>query len=288
MAGSSDTTTKSGSLQLTDSGLIGTCFAAAALGLLVLTAPGSGSNATSAPVAEPAPEISTADAVAPAPVDDADAEFGQRVRAYLLQNPEVIFEAVAVYEQRNAAAQADMDRAILEANAEALFNDGHSWVGGNPDGDITLVEFLDYRCGFCKRAHDEIATLLEADGNIRLIIKEFPILGPESELASRFAVATLRLAGDETYEEIHDLLMRHDGAITPEYLDELAASFDLDFEAIVAEMESEAVSTVLAENRALAQRLQISGTPTFVMETEMIRGFVDADVLIETAQALRN
>ncbi|MCC5955229.1 MAG: thioredoxin domain-containing protein [Natronohydrobacter sp.] len=288
MAGSSDTTTKGGSLQLSDSGLIGTCFAAAALGLLVLTSPGSGGNATTAPAAETGAESDAALAESAPAVSEDDREFGDRVRSYLLQNPEVIFEAVAVYEQRNVAAQADMDRAILEANAEALFNDGHSWVGGNPEGDVTLVEFIDYRCGFCKRAHDEVATLLEADGNIRLIVKEFPILGPDSELASRFAVATLRLAGDETYEEIHDLLMRHDGAITPEYLDELAASFDLDFEAIVAEMESEAVSTVLAENRALAQRLQISGTPTFVMETEMIRGFVDADVLIETAQALRN
>lgn len=288
MAGASETTTKSGSLQLTDSGLIGTCFAAAALGLLVLTSPGSSGNATSTPVVEEETESGAALVAEPTAVADADAEFGARVRSYLLQNPEVIFEAVAAYEQRNAAAQADMDRAILEANAEALFNDGHSWVGGNPEGDITLVEFLDYRCGFCKRAHDEVATLLETDGNIRLIIKEFPILGPDSELASRFAVATLRLAGDATYEAIHDALMRHDGPITPDYLDELATSFELDFEALVAEMDSEAVTTVLAENHALAQRLQISGTPTFVMETEMIRGFVDADVLIETAQALRD
>lgn len=286
MAGASETTTKSGSLQLTDSGLIGTCFGVAALGLVLLTAPSGGGNAGSAPAEESESSATIVDA--PEAVSETDAEFGARVRNYLMQNPEVIFEAVAVYEQRNASAQADMDRAILEANAEDLFNDNHSWVGGNPEGDITLVEFLDYRCGFCKRAHEEVATLLEADGNIRLIIKEFPILGPDSELASRFAVATLRLAGDDVYADIHDALMGQDGPITPEYLDELAAAYDLDFEALVAEMDSDDVTSILAENRALAQRLQISGTPTFVMETEMIRGFVDADVLIETAQALRD
>lgn len=280
-------------LPLTDSALIGTCLAASALGLLVLTSSGGSGTPDPAP-AEVEATTSQDDVLSQLgaiPVQSdvtVDPEFGAQVRSYLLQNPEVIFEAVAVFEQRNATAQADMDAALLQANAEALFNDGHSWVGGNPDGDVTLVEFMDYRCGFCKRAHEEVADLLEADGNIRLIIKEFPILGPESELASRFAVAVLRLAGDDAYETVHDTMMQYDGAITPDYLDDLATLLDLDFEVIVAEMESDDVTGILAENLALAQRMQISGTPTFVMETEMIRGFVDADVLMETAAALRN
>lgn len=278
-------------LPLTDSALIGTCLAASALGLIVLTS--SGGNGTAAP-AESETAMAQADILSQlgATAVDADvtvdAEFGAKVRSYLLDNPEVIFEAVAVFEQRNASAQADMDAALLQANADALFNDGHSWVGGNPDGDVTLVEFLDYRCGFCKRASDEVAALLETDGNIRRVVKEFPILGPDSELASRFAVSVLRLAGDDAYASVHDTLMQHEGTFTPEYLDDLATSLELDFTAIVAEMESDDVTSILAENRALAQRLQISGTPTFVMETEMIRGFVDADVLIETAAALRD
>jgi protein-disulfide isomerase len=286
-------------LPLSDSALIGTCLAASALGLLVMTSGGNGSTPAPAPVesslaveegsAAPAAtdilaELGATPLAAPQSVD---ADFGAQVRAYLLQNPEVIFEAVAAYEQRTAEAQVDMDRAILEANAEALFNDGHSWVGGNTDGDVTLVEFIDYRCGFCKRAHEEVAALLEADSGIRLILKEFPILGPESELASRFAVAALRLGGDTVYEVVQDSLMRHDDAITREFLEELAAEQGLDFVQVGAEMESEAVTDILMENRALAQRLQISGTPTFVMETELIRGFVPADVLIEIAESLR-
>ncbi len=286
-------------LPLTDTALIGTCLAASALGLIVLTSSGSNGQTPadtdavqSAQLdAEPTQQeevLSQLGASAVPGTVSVDAEFGEQVRSYLLQNPEVIFEAVAAFEQRNAEAQADMDRAILEANADALFNDPNSWVGGNPEGDITLVEFLDYRCGFCKRAHDEVLELLEADSGIRLIVKEFPILGPESELSSRFAIASLRLGGDNMYEQVNDTLIRHDGPVTPEYLDELAEELGLDFDAVVAEMESEEVSNILADNRALAQRLQISGTPTFVMETEMIRGFVDAEVLIETAEFLRN
>jgi protein-disulfide isomerase len=283
-------------LPLSDSALIGSCLAASALALLVMTSGGGTPSSTQVQSSAQAPLATeqARDALAelgatPTPSAPVlDAEFGAQVRAYLLQNPEVIFEAVAAYEQRSAEAQLDMDRAILEANAEALFNDGHSWVGGNPEGDITLVEFIDYRCGFCKRAHDEVAALLQADSGIRLILKEFPILGPESELASRFAVSSLRLGGDAVYEVVQDRLMRHDGAITMEFLAELAADQELEFPAIMAEMESDAVNEILVENRALAQRLQISGTPTFVMETEMIRGFVPADALIDIAESLRN
>lgn len=280
-------------LPLTDSALIGTCLAASALGLIILTSAG-GNSATPAPVAQTVTQVAppsdnlTQTGTAMSQAQPVDAEFGAQVRSYLLQNPEVIFEAVAAFEQRNATAQAEMDRSVLEANADALFNDGHSWVGGNPDGDITLVEFLDYRCGFCKRAYDEVAALLDADGGIRLIVKEFPILGPDSELASRFAVASLRLGGDEVYAQVHESLIRHDDPITLDFLDSLATAQGLEFEAILAEMDSAEVGAVLAANYELAQRLQISGTPTFVMESEMIRGFVGAEVLIEMAESLRN
>lgn len=279
-----------------DSALVATCFAVSALGLILLTS--SGGNSTAAP--DPAPQAQVqpvadqADALAqlgaiPLPVAPVvDPDFGAQVRAYLLENPEVIFEAVAAFEQRNAAAQADMDRAILDANVDALFNDGYSWIGGNPDGDVTLVKFHDYRCSFCIRAHDEIAELLEADDNVRLIIKEFPILGPESELAARFVIAGHMLGGPEAYAEFREILIRHDGAITEDFLDDVATDYGLDFPAISVTMASEDVTSILLQNRALAQRLQITGTPTFVMGDELIRGFVPADVLIETAAAQRN
>ncbi len=274
-------------LPLTDSALIGTCLAASALAVLVLT---SGGNGNGTPEHEPENAAETA-AITPAVASDmpeSDPDFGDQVRAYLMEHPEGIFEAVAVYEERSMAAQDDMSRELIAANAEALFEDGVSWVGGNPEGDITLVEFVDYRCGFCQRAHGEGFAFLDADPDVRLVIKEFPILGPESEVASRFAIAVLALGGDDAYASVHDALLEHQGPVTEFYLEDLAVEMGLDFDAIEEEMQSEATTAVIVENRALAQRLQITGTPTFVMEDEMIRGFVEADVLIETAAALRD
>tara|TARA_R110002124_G_scaffold137114_2_gene299985 strand:- start:614 stop:1357 length:744 start_codon:yes stop_codon:yes gene_type:complete len=205
------------------------------------------------------------------------AQFRAEVRSYLMDNPEVIMEAVELLQTREAQQQAQADVNMVSDNADAIFNDGYSWVGGNPDGDITLVEFLDYRCGYCKRAHGEVAKLLETDGNIRLIVKELPILGEESVLASRFAVATKQVAGDESYKALNDALMSFNGAVTPASLRRLAETLDLDADAIEAKMASEEVTAEIAATRALAQKLQISGTPTFVMHDEMLRGYLPYD-----------
>ncbi len=115
--------------------------------------------------------------------------FRAEVRAYLLDNPEVLIEAISVLEARQQQAQINGDLALVAQYSEAIFNDGYSFVGGNPDGDITIVEFLDYRCGFCKRAFPEVTELIASDGNIRFVIKEYPILGEQSTLASRFALS---------------------------------------------------------------------------------------------------
>ncbi len=205
--------------------------------------------------------------------------FRAEVRAYLMDNPEVILEAVNSLEERQAEAQAQADLDLVAQNAEALFNDGFSYVGGNPDGDITLVEFMDYRCGFCKRAFGEVEKLLEADGNIRFVVKEFPILGDQSLLASRFAIATRLEKGNDAYKSIHDALMSFNGDITLASLRRLAKTFDLDSDKIEARMDDEAITEELRATRALAQRLQISGTPTFVLEDEMLRGFLPSDQL---------
>ncbi len=174
--------------------------------------------------------------------DEERAAFGDAVRAYLMENPQVIMEAVQVLEQRQAETQAEADQSLVSDNADAIFDDGYSFVGGNPDGDITLVEFLDYRCGYCRRAHPEVAKLLESDGNIRLIVKEFPILGDQSVLASRFAIAAKQLEGDEAYKALSDTLMAFSGDITMPALERIADTLDLDADAITAQMNSDAVT----------------------------------------------
>ena len=216
------------------------------------------------------------------------AQFRAEVRAYLMENPEVILEAVEQMQNRQAEAQMQADFDLVAANADEIFDDGYSWVGGNPEGDITLVEFLDYRCGYCKRAHGEVAKLLETDGNIKLIVKEFPILGEQSMLASRFAVATKQVAGDDAYKQVNDALMAFNGAVSLPALRRLGNSLDLDVAAIEARMGDDAVTQEIARTRALAEKLQITGTPTFVMQDEMLRGYLPYDQMMALVDEKRD
>ncbi len=202
------------------------------------------------------------------------AQFRAEVRAYLFENPEVIMQAVEILQQREQQNQARADFNLVTANADAIFDDGYSYVGGNPEGDIVLVEFLDYRCGYCKRAHDEVAELLESDGNIKLIVKEFPILGESSVLASRFAVAVKQVAGGDSYKAVTDAMMAFNGDFTLATLRRLGNTFELDMDAVEARMDTDEVTREIAETRALANALEITGTPTFVMHDQLLRGYL--------------
>ncbi|WP_170472647.1 DsbA family protein [Ruegeria arenilitoris] len=219
--------------------------------------------------------------------DDEKAEFGAQVREYLLENPEVIIEAINILEQRNAVAEAEADKQLVAANQEELFNDGYSWVGGNPDGDITLVEFMDYRCGYCRRAVPEVASLLESDGNIRLVIKELPILGEASIMSSRFAVATKQVAGDDAYKQVHDALLEFSGEPNEVTLRRISDGLGLDSDAIIVAMDSDDVTAEINQTRELARKMNISGTPSFVLGTEMLRGFLPADQMRQIADGVR-
>ena len=214
--------------------------------------------------------------------DMSDAEraaLQEQIRAYIMANPQVILDSVNQMEAQQQQQQAVDDLALVAANAEALFEDGYSWIGGNPEGDITVVEFLDYHCGYCRKAHDEVADLLASDGNIRLVVKELPILGEASVVSSRFAIATKQVAGDEAYQAVHDALMTYGGQPSGAALGRLAESLGLDGAAIVAQMDSEEVTKEINDTRALAQRLSIRGTPTFVMGGQLVRGYVPLDAM---------
>ncbi|WP_193142216.1 MULTISPECIES: DsbA family protein [unclassified Meridianimarinicoccus] len=196
------------------------------------------------------------------------------VRAYLLDNPEVLMEAIGILEQRQAVEQAHAEQQMMSGLQDEIYNDGWSWEGGNPDGDITLVEFVDYRCGYCRKAHDEVAELVSSDGNIRLILKEFPILGEDSLMASRFAIATRMIHGNDAYKRAHDRLITMTGSVNEAALSRLARDLDLDQEAVMAAMNDDKVVEELRGNRDLAQKLEISGTPTFILQGDMLRGYV--------------
>lgn len=217
------------------------------------------------------------------------AAFRAEIRAYLLENPEVIYEAVAVLEKRNAETAANADLQLVADNRDALFNDGYSWVGGNPDGDLTLVEFVDYRCGYCRRAAPEVEKLLKADGNIRLIRKELPILGNDSVQSARFAIAVKQLAGDAAYEAAHGALIEMKAPATAATLRRLSEELELEVDTVelLKHMNSDQVSAEIDQTAELARALRISGTPSFVMESEMLRGYLPADQMAEIAAELR-
>ena len=207
--------------------------------------------------------------------------FGKAVRSYVLENPELIMEAVSILREREAQAEARADFDLVTVNAQDIFEDGFSYVGGNPDGDITLVEFMDYRCGYCRKAYDDVEELIASDGNIRLIVKEFPILGDASMASSQFAIAIKQLHGAVAYKKTHDALIALNGEPNEPTLIRLATSLGHDAGEIMERMDSDDVLMEIATTRALAQRLQITGTPTFVLQDELVRGYVPLDAMRE-------
>lgn len=223
----------------------------------------------------------------PAKMSDAEKEaFGTAIRDYLMANPEVLVESINVLEARRVAQEVENDALLVVNNRDAIFEDGHSWVGGNPEGDITMVEFVDYKCGYCKKVNPEVEALIKSDGNIRFILKEFPILGQESDTAARFAVSVQQVAGPEAYKKAHDALMVLNGPVNLEVLTKLAQDQGLDSQAIINRMNTEEVSAVLRKNHQLAESMAIMGTPTFIIGPEMLRG-VPASGLASAVEAAR-
>lgn len=220
--------------------------------------------------------------------EDERAAFRDEVRAYLLDNPEVIMEAIQVLKDRDAEAEVKNDLLLVQDNSAALFSSGHDWVGGNKDGDITIIEFMDYRCGYCKQANAEIAELVKSDGNIRFILKEFPILGEKSELASRFAISVRQIAGDDAYIAAHDALMTMRADVAEQSLEQIAVGLGLDAAAITALMPTAAVTAVINANRALGDIMKISGTPVFVVQKSLLRGYVPLDGMRQIVADERN
>ncbi|MEM8570408.1 MAG: DsbA family protein [Pseudomonadota bacterium] len=207
--------------------------------------------------------------------DDATREaLHGEIRSYLLENPEILMELYALLEERQQAASDLADEIAVSENATEIFEDGYSFLGGNPEGDFTIVEFVDYQCGFCRRAHPEIAELISTDGEIRWIIKEFPILGPNSELAARAAISTQINLGEEAYLRLHNAIMETNGPLTDRNLNAVLLANDLDPSVVRDGMDAQEVTDRIAANRALAERMSISGTPTFVFQDEMVRGYM--------------
>ena len=213
--------------------------------------------------------------------------FQDEVRAYLLEHPEVLIEAMDVLQKREEAAALARDSQFITTNSAQIFANANDWVGGNPNGDITLVEFMDYRCGYCRKAYEEVDQLIKTDGNIRFVVKEFPILGDASMLSAQFAIALKQLHGDEAYGKAHDALMTLRGEPTPETLARLATDLGLDPQPILDRMGTPEVQAVIQANYALAEQMDITGTPAFVLKDVVMRGYAPLETMREFVKDAR-
>lgn len=198
--------------------------------------------------------------------------FEQRVREYLLKNPEVILEALQVLEGRQRAAEAETFKRTIAERSDEILNDPAAPVGGNPAGDVTLVEFFDYNCPYCRRVAPTVVELEEADPGLRVVYKEFPILGPGSEFAARAALAASKQG---KYVSLHHALMRATDQVTEQTVIESAREVGLDIERLEQDMRDPAIEEAIARNLQLASALGITGTPSFVVGDRMVPGAAD-------------
>mgnify|MGYP003700705091 CR=1 FL=1 len=214
----------------------------------------------------------TSAAVADIPRD----EFERRVRDYILTHPEVIVAALRGLDaQRREAAESEA-KAVIEARAEEIFRDPGSPVDGNTRGDVTLVEFFDYNCPYCRRMVPVMAEAEATDPRLRFVYKEFPILGPGSSYAARAALAAHR---QERYITFHQALMAVNGPVDEDTVLAAAAEVGLDLDRLKADMTDPAVQAAIDRNLELARALRINGTPGFVVGGEILRGAVDLATL---------
>ncbi|MGK2739984.1 DsbA family protein [Tepidicaulis sp. LMO-SS28] len=196
------------------------------------------------------------------------------VRDYLVREPEVLIEAFEALEEKKRAGEvADKEQAISE-NTAAIYEDPASFVGGNPDGDVTIVEFFDYQCGFCKRTADKLIDAVEDDGNTRLIMREFPILGPESDVAARAALAAMR---QDKYLELHLALMELNGRLTEARIMGTAESVGIDTDQLARDMASPSISDAIERTKTLAQDIGVDGTPAFIVGGKLYPGALEKD-----------
>lgn len=222
------------------------------------------------------PTDSLAETAAKQPPDrDAVREI---VREYLLEQPEIVEEAIRVLQTRREAQQLSRTRAAIAAHDEALLAHPMSPVSGNPEGDVTLVEFFDYQCPYCKQVLKPVMDLLQADKQLRVVWKEFPILGPVSRLAARAGMAA---AKQGRYLEFHEAVMGSPEKLTEDRVMALAADAGLDVRRLRRDMEDPAIEGYLDETIRLARTLGISGTPAFVIGDTLVPGAVSSERLKE-------
>jgi protein-disulfide isomerase len=214
-------------------------------------------------------------------------EIEKIVRDYLIAHPEVLQEAMAELEKRQTAAESEKHQAAVKSNAKELFSSPNQVTLGNPNGNVTFVEFFDYNCGYCKRAMEDMLTLLK-DPKLKVVLKEFPVLGPGSVVAAQVAVAVrMQDPTGKKYLEFHQKLLGGRGHADKAHALAVAKEIGLDMKRLEKDMASDEVKTTLQENFKLAEALGMNGTPSYVVGDNVIVGAVGLDALREKVNSAR-
>ena len=200
------------------------------------------------------------------------------VHDYLVKHPEVLEEVMEELQNRQQASEAAKHKDAVKAHAKQLFSSPDEVVLGNPKGNVTFVEFFDYNCGYCKRAMDDMLTLLKDDPNLKIVLKEFPVLGPGSVEAARVAVA-VRMQAPKKYLEFHTKLLGGRGHADGARAVAVAKEIGLDMDRLRKDMKSPEVDKTLKQDFGLAQALGLNGTPSYVVGDNVIVGAVGLPAL---------
>ncbi len=255
---------------------------AVSLAATMLLAPLASAQTTSAPT--PAPQAPAAQVFS----TDQQREIENIVKNYLVSHPEVLQQAMDALDQRQKAADADKARVTIRDNKTAIFNSPHQVVLGNPKGNVTLVEFFDYNCAFCKRALNDMLDLLKTDPDLKFVLKEFPVLGEGSVEAARVAVAArMQDSTGKKYIEFHQKLLGGRGPADKARALAVAKEVGFDMSRIEKDMTSDEVKQTINENMKLADALGVNGTPSYVVGEEVVVGAVGLDELRDKIKAER-
>jgi protein-disulfide isomerase len=210
------------------------------------------------------------------------------IKNYLISHPEVVQDVMAELDKRQQSAEAEKHRLAVDDNGSAIFRSPHQVVLGNPQGNVTMVEFFDYNCGYCRHAMSDMLELLKTDSNLKFVLKEFPVLGEGSVEAAHVAVAArMQDATGKKYLEFHQKLLGGRGAVDKARALAVARDVGFDMARIEKDMGSDEVKKTIDEDMKLADALGVNGTPSYVVGEEVVVGAVGLDALKEKIAAER-
>jgi len=215
-------------------------------------------------------------------------EIERIIRDYLLQHPEVLQDAMAEFEKKQAVAEAEKNKVTVKENADLIFSSPRQVTLGNPQGDVTMVEFFDYNCGYCKRAMSDMLALLKNDAKLKVVLKEFPVLGPGSVEAAQVAAAVrMQDRTGKKYLEFHQKLLGGRGQADRARALAVAKEVGVDMARLDKDMASDEIHASIQESMRLADKLGLNGTPSYVVGPNVVIGAVGLDTLKEKIEAAR-